>query len=264
VSICGCFTVVEPRTITWNVNRVGFGDGRGKTAWVIDTGIDSDHPDLKVDKTRSRSFINGSSIEDDNGHGTHVAGIIAAVNNDIGTLGVASGATVVALKVLEANGEGKLSGVLNALSYIGTHAKAGDVVNISIGFPETSEILENSIRSLANKGIYFALAAGNESGEANSYSPARTSGPNIFTVSAVDSLNRFARFSNYGNDVIDYAAPGVRILSTYMDGKYAILSGTSQAAPHVAGILLLNRGKVNSNGSASGDPDGTPDPLAHY
>jgi subtilisin len=265
ITACGCFTVVEPRSVTWNIDKVGYSDGSGKTAWIIDTGIDADHPDLNVDKTRSKSFMEGkSSFEDDSGHGTHIAGIIGALNNNVGVLGVASGATVVGLKVLDENGDGKLSGLLAALSYLKSYAKAGDVVNISIGFPEVSSILENEIKSIASRGIYFSLAAGNESTDANSYSPARTSGANIYTVSAVDSLNTFASFSNFGNDVIDYAAPGVRILSTYRDGKYAILSGTSMAAPHVAGILLINNGKINSSGNAVGDPDGVGDALAHH
>ena len=264
ISACGCFTVVEPRLITWNVNKVGYGDGRGKTAWIIDTGIDSDHRDLNVDKERSRSFLQGlSSYEDDNGHGTHIGGIIGALNNDFGTLGVASGATLVGLKVLDSNGDGKLSGLLNALTFVRSNAKAGDVVNISVGFTDVSSTLENEIKAIADKGVYFTLAAGNNSTEANTYSPARTSGKNIYTIAAVDSLDQFASFSNYGNDVIDFAAPGVRILSTYKDGKYAILSGTSMAAPHVAGILLINNGKINPIGNALADPDGTPDPLAH-
>lgn len=264
ISACGCFTVVEPRSVTWNVDKVGYGDGTGKTAWIIDTGIDADHPDLRVDQTRSRSFLAGNtSVEDENGHGTHIAGILGALNNNVGILGVASGATIAALKVLDANGDGKLSGLLNALTFVKSSGRPGDVVNISVGFTEASEILENEIRSIANKGIYFALAAGNNSTYAHTYSPARISGKNIYTVSAVDSLNRFASFSNYGNDVIDFAAPGVRILSSYTNGRYAYLSGTSMAAPHVAGILLINNGKVNSVGSAIGDPDGIGDPLAH-
>ncbi len=265
ISACGCFTVVDPKSVTWNIDKVGYSDGSGKTAWILDTGIDTDHPDLNVDKTRSKSFMdNHPSFEDDNGHGTHIAGIIGALNNNIGVLGVASGATVVGLKVLDENGDGTLSGLLSALSYVKSYAKGGDVVNISIAFPEVSAILENEIKSIASRGIYFSLAAGNESADAGSYSPARTSGTNIYTVSAIDSLGTFASFSNYGNNVVDYAAPGVRILSTYKDGKYAILTGTSMAAPHVAGILLINNGKVNSSGNAVSDPDGVGDAIAHY
>lgn len=264
ISLCGCISVVEPGTVTWNANKVGYGDGTGKTAWVVDTGVDSDHPDLNVDKNRSRSFLQGhASFEDDNGHGTHISGIIGALNNDIGILGIASGASVVGIKVLDKNGDGRLSGLLNALAWIKSSGRAGDVVNISVGFPETSQILEDEIRSLANRSIYFAMAAGNESSPANTYSPARIGGKNIYTVSAVDSLNNFAGFSNYGNDVVDFAAPGVHIFSTFLNGQYAILSGTSMAAPHVAGLLLINNGKVNSLGSAVGDPDGVADPLAH-
>lgn len=265
ISACGCFTVVEPRSVTWNIDKVGYADGTGKTAWIIDTGIDANHPDLNVDKTRSKSFMDdNTSFEDDNGHGTHIAGIIGAINNDLGVLGVASGATIVGLKVLDEKGDGKLSGLINALTYVKSYAKAGDVVNISIGFEDASTILENEIKAIANRGIYFSLAAGNESSDASNYSPARTSGANIYTVSAIDSLNAFASFSNYGNSVVDYAAPGVRILSTYKDGKYAILSGTSMAAPHVAGILLINKGVIHSAGNAVSDPDGVGDAIAHY
>jgi subtilisin len=264
ISVCGCFSVLEPSSVTWNVDQVGYGDGTGKTAWILDTGIDSDHADLNVDKNRSRSFLQDNpSYEDDNGHGTHIGGIIGALNNKIGTLGIASGASLVGLKVLDKNGDGKLSGLLNALAYVKSNGHAGDVVNISIGFPEESQILEDEIRAIASKEIYFALAAGNESAPASDYSPARTSGKNIYTITAVDSTNAFAGFSNYGNDVVDYAAPGVNILSTFTDGRYATLSGTSMAAPHVAGLLLINNGKINTSGAAVGDPDGVGDPLAH-
>jgi subtilisin len=264
ISLCSCFSVIEPRSVTWNADKVGYGDGTGKTAWLIDTGIDLDHPDLNVDKNRSRSFIdNETSAEDLNGHGTHVAGVIGALNNRTGTLGVASGALLVALKVLDDDGEGMLSTALKALSYVRANAKAGDVVNVSLGLQEISEILENEIQSIAERGIYFSIAAGNDGKRADEFSPAHTSGQNIYTVTAVDSLDRFASFSNYGNDVIDFAAPGIRVLSTYKNGKYAIMSGTSMASPHVAGLLLINNGKVNTSGHAINDPDGVPDPLAH-
>lgn len=264
IAACGCFTLVDTKTVTWNVHHVGYGSGEGKTAWIIDSGVDGNHQDLNVNKTLSKSFIEGeSSLEDKNGHGTHVAGIIGALNNSTGTLGVASGANLVSLKVLGSNGEGKLSYMLYALDYVDANAHAGDVVNISIAFESVSEVLEDRIKEIANRGVYFSLAAGNDSAEANSYSPARTSGKNIYTVSAVDSLNRMAGFSNFGNDVIDFAAPGVQILSTYPGNEYAILSGTSQAAPHVAGLLLIGNGEVKSYGLAAGDPDGVSDPLAH-
>jgi subtilisin len=260
-----CFTVAEPRLITWAVKRVGYGDGTGKTAWIIDTGIDFDHPDLNVDATRSKSFISGNtSARDENGHGTYVAGIIGAKNNSIGILGVASGANLVSLRVLGANGEGTLSAIIQALAYVNTNAAAGDVVNLSLGEDTVSQTLDQQVQNTAARGILIAIAAGNDNKPAHNFSPGRANGPNIFSVSAIDSLDNFASFSNYGNDVVDVAAPGVRILSTYTNGRYAIMSGTSMAAPHVAGLLLLKGRNITFSGNAKNDPDGTPDPIAHY
>jgi len=265
ISLGNCFTVVEPRLITWNINRIGYGNGIGKTAWIVDSGVDLDHSDLTVDQTRSHSFLPGvTSADDSNGHGTHVAGIIAAKNNSFGVLGVASGATIVALKVLGKNGEGNLSYIIQAIGYINANAKAGDVVNMSVGGESGSDILDQQVQNAAARGIYFAIAAGNEGKLANTSSPARANGLNIYTVSAIDSLDNFASFSNYGNDVVDYAAPGVHILSTWSENRYAIASGTSMAAPHMAGLLLLRGRNITTSGYAKNDPDGTPDPIAHY
>ena len=266
ISLGTCFTIAAPRLITWNINRVGYGNGIGKRAWVIDTGIDFEHPDLTVDAGLSKSFISGqSSADDKNGHGTHVAGIIGAKNNTIGVLGIASGATLVSMRVLDKDGEGLLSNIVQALAYINTHASAGDVVNMSVGDDEgISTTLDQQVRNTAARGIYIAIAAGNEKALANKYSPGRTNAANVFTVSAIDSLDNFAKFSNYGNDVVDYAAPGVRILSTYTNGRYAYLSGTSMAAPHVAGLLLLKGNNIINAGTAKNDPDGVADLIAHY
>jgi subtilisin len=264
VALSTCFTVVAPTLITWNVTKVGYGDGRGKTAWIIDTGIDFDHPDLNVDQTRSKSFLsNNPSADDENGHGTNVAGIIGAKNNDFGVLGIASDATLVSLRVLDKDGNGTLSSIIQALSYISTNAKAGDVVNMSVGEDEISDALDQQVQSIASKGIFVVIAAGNDSKPANQFSPGRANGDNIFTVSAVDSLDNFAKFSNYGNDVVDFAAPGVRILSTYKDGLYAKMSGTSMSTPHVSGLLLLKGKNISYSGTAINDPDGTPDKIAH-
>jgi len=119
------------------------------------------------------------------------------------------------------------------------------------------------VQAVAAKGIYVAIAAGNDSKNADLYSPGRVNGNNIYTVSAVDSLNNFASFSNYGNDVVDFAAPGVKILSTYKGGLYAKMSGTSMATPHVAGLLLLEGKNISYSGYALNDPDGTPDKIVH-
>lgn len=266
ISICSCVDVVAPASVTWSVRKTGYGNGQNfqdKTVWIIDTGVDMDHPDLNVNKERSLSFISGqASADDNNGHGTHVAGIIGALNNTIGVVGVASGVQLVALKVLDQLGEGKLSSVVAAIAHVSQNGKAGDVVNMSLGLEGISTTLDREVKAAADKGILFAIAAGNDSKLANTSSPGRVNHANVFTVSAVDSTGKFASFSNYGNDAVDVAAYGVRILSTYMNGRYAILSGTSMAAPHVAGLLLIRGNNIPTYGVASNDPDGISDPIA--
>lgn len=264
IALGNCFSVVAPWLVTWNINKVGYGDGTGKTAWVIDTGIDFAHPDLNTNAARSKSFISGqASATDENGHGTHVAGIIGAKNNNFGVLGVASGATLISLRVLDKNGEGALSNIIQALAYVSANGRAGDVVNMSLGEDGVSNILDQQVTSVANKGIFIAIAAGNDHQPASQSSPARVNGPNIYTVSAIDSTGKFASFSNYGNDVVDYAAPGVKIVSTYLNNRYATMSGTSMAAPHVAGLLLLKGNNIRAAGNAVNDPDGVADGIAH-
>jgi len=261
----GCFELVSPSTVQWGVRRTGVGDGTGKRVWIIDTGVDTDHPDLDVDTALSKCFVrNETSVEDNNGHGTHVAGIIGALNNSTGVVGVASGVRIIALKALDNDGEGSTSQLIRALNYIGQNASSGEVVNMSLGTDTISPSLDNAVRTLADRGILFSIAAGNESQNASLSSPGRVNHPNVFTVSAIDSLGRFASFSNFGNDVVDFAAPGVRIISTFSKGRYAQLSGTSMAAPHVAGILVINGTKVNSRGVALNDPDGKPDAIASF
>lgn len=246
----------------WGTTRVGgAGDGSGKTVWVIDTGVDLDHPDLNVDVSRSVTFVRSKSADDDNGHGTHVAGTIAALDNDIFVVGVAAGATVVPVKVLDRRGSGTTSGVIAGIDYVASNASAGDVANMSLG-GGVSVALDDAVLNASNNGILFSLAAGNESDDANNHSPARVNGPNIYTISAIDNNDVFAYFSNYGNPPVDFAAPGVSIYSLYKDGGSATLSGTSMAAPHVAGILLL--GNVSTDGYAINDPDGNPDPIASH
>jgi subtilisin family serine protease len=257
-------TATSTQEVPWGITRVGgFADGTGKTAWVIDTGIDLKHPDLRVDSRRCfTAFKSGTEASlgcnDGNGHGTHVAGTIAALNNTIGVVGVAAGATVVPVKVLESNGGGTVSGVVAGIDYVAAKAMAGEVANMSLG-GAASTTLDNAILSAAAKGIKFVLAAGNESQNANNVSPARVNGTNIFTISAFGQGDAFAWFSNFGNPPVDYAAPGVDIKSTWKGGGYATLSGTSMATPHAAGILLL--GAPNSKTNVTSDPDGVPDRI---
>ncbi len=251
-------------TLPWGVERVGGGvvySGSG-VAWVLDTGIDLDHPDLNVAAglgfNAFTSGKDGRSLDDGNGHGTHVAGTIAAIDNSVGVVGVAAGATVIPVKVLSSRGSGSYSGVIAGVDFVGANGKAGDVANMSLGGP-TSQALDDAVLAASSK-VKFVLAAGNDSENANNHSPARVNGTNIVTISAIDSSDRFAWFSNYGNPPVDYAAPGVSIESTWKNGGYNTINGTSMAAPHVAGILLL--GNVRSGGDALNDPDGNPDPIA--
>lgn len=261
IAMGDCFEVVDTTLLTWNIKKVGYGDGRGKTAWIIDSGIDFDHPDLDVDSASSRSFLDDDpSAADAFGHGTHVAGIIGAKNNDFGVLGVASGATLVSLRVLDPTGSGTIGGMVQALAYAGSHASPGDVINISVDADTISDILDQQVKETAAKGIFVVIAAGNDAMPFADLSPARCTGENIYTVTAIDSLDYFASFSNYGKG---YAAPGVQILSTWLGGTYAIGSGTSDAAPHLAGLLLLDGPDFKTSGTALNAPGADPNPIVH-
>jgi len=233
-------------------------------AWVVDTGIDLDHPDLNVNASRGFNAFNSGrdskSLDDGNGHGTHVSGTIAAINNDFGVIGVAPGATVIPVKVLDSRGSGYYSGVIAGVDWVGEYGESGDVANLSLGGP-VSQALDDAILAASGNGIKFALAAGNESRDAKYSSPARVNGANIVTISAMDVNDEWAYFSNFGKDV-DFAAPGLSIKSTWKGGGYNTISGTSMAAPHAAGVLLLGAAKTDS--FVKNDPDGTPDPIIEH
>lgn len=254
--------------IPYGISRVGgavkFSESR--VAWIIDTGIDLDHPDLNVDESKGFNAFSkgrdGRSLDDGNGHGTHVAGTVAAIDNDFGVVGVAAGATVVPVKVLDSNGSGTYSGVIAGLEHIFESGNPGDVVNMSLGGP-ASQILDDVVQKVAAEGIYFSLAAGNESDNASNYSPARANADNIYTISAMDENNNWAYFSNFGPPV-DFCAPGVSVKSTWKDGSYRTISGTSMAAPHAAGVLLVTNGFPSQDGTVNNDPDGTRDPIIYH
>ncbi len=249
------------QTTPWGITRVGGpSSGVGKTAWIIDSGIDLDHPDLNVDTQRAAVFLGPRDTPDDqNGHGTHVAGTVAALDNNIGVIGVAPGASVVPVRVLDRRGSGSTSGVIAGVDYVAANASSNDVANMSLG-GGISTTLDEAVLN-ASSQLRFVLAAGNESDDADNHSPARVNGPNIYTISAMDINDNWAYFSNYGTSV-DFCAPGYSIESTYKKGGYETLSGTSMAAPHVCGLLLLTN-NLSTDGYVNNDPDGDPDPIAH-
>ncbi len=252
----------DPQQESWGTGRVGGPvDGTGYTAWIIDSGIDLDHPDLNVDTSRAFSAVRGGA-DDQNGHGTHVAGTIGALDNTIGSLGVAPNTTVVPVRVLDRRGSGSISGVISGVDYVAANAAPGDCVNMSLG-GGISQSLDDAVLAAAAKGPIFAIAAGNEGQDANNSSPARVNGPNVFTISAIDINDTMPSWSNWGNPPVDYAAPGVNIFSTWKGGGTNTISGTSMATPHACAVLMLTGGNPSTSGTANGDPDGNPDPIIH-
>lgn len=248
----------------WGIDRVNGGvDYTGNNvAWILDSGIDLDHPDLNVDASSGYNAFtsgrDGKSLDDGNGHGTHVAGTIGAKNNTIGVIGVAAGVTVIPVKVLGSRGSGSYSGVIAGVNHVAINGSNGDVANMSLGGP-ISVALEDAITAAAGNGIRFMLAAGNESQDANNVSPARVNGNNIYTISSMSIGDNWSSFSNYGNPPVDYCAPGSSIKSTWKNGGYNTISGTSMATPHAAGVLLL--GNAVNGGNVNGDPDGNADTI---
>jgi subtilisin len=269
---------------------------------VIDTGIDLDHPDLNVNAAGGRNCIAPlAPPEDLNGHGTHVAGTIGALDNSIGVVGVAPGARVWPVKVLTDAGVGLTSNVICGIDYVTSQASQIEVANMSLGgggsddgnCGNTNNDAEHrAICSSVAAGVTYAVAAGNDSEDARDSVPAAYD--EVITVSALADFNgqpgggapatcrqdqddTFANFSNFGQDV-DLIAPGVCILSTYAAGLYSTISGTSMASPHVAGGAALYkathpsaspaqvRTALRSSGTLnwiwpSQDPDGTQEPL---
>ena len=242
----------------WGITRVNGGTATtDATAWVIDSGIDLDHPDLNVDVSRSVTYVPRSkNANDENGHGSHVAGTIAAIDNNIGVIGVAPGATVVAVRVLDRKGSGAYSDVISGVDYVAANGANGDVANMSLGGP-ISDALDQAVLAAASTGVIFCLAAGNEGANANNSSPARVNHSNVYTISAMDINDNWAYFSNYANPPVDYCAPGVSIKSCWKNGGYDTIDGTSMASPHAAGVLLL--GAAHNGGTVNGDPDNNSD-----
>ena len=243
--------------------------GEGSFAFVIDSGV-LELDDLNINKEWSKSWIDGeNAFTDGDGHGTHVAGTIAAKVDGNGVIGVAPGATIISLKVFDSYGKGGsylsiLEAIEHAAKIINENNLPKDkcVINMSLGGP-SSPAMDQAIKNIASTGIQFAIAAGNESLDADYTSPAGAGdAENVYTVSAVDNKYVMANFSNWddpnGGDDVDVAAPGVNVLSYYKEGKLEYLNGTSMAAPAVAGLLItggLKEGQlVTPNAAGYSDP----------
>jgi subtilisin family serine protease len=211
--------------------------GEGTCAYVVDTGIETTHPEFEGRATFLRNFV--SSVEtDDNGHGTHCAGTIGSA-----TYGVAKKTQLYAVKVLDAGGSGSYAGVIAGLDFVAadgpTRAECtkGVVVSMSLG-GGFSQAVNDASAKVVSAGLFLAVAAGNgdflgRPVNISTVSPAST--PEVCTVGATDISDRTASFSNYGA-LLDVYAPGVNVLSTYIGGTTRSLSGTSMATPHIAGL----------------------------
>lgn len=228
---------------SWGIDRVDGGlDGRynfpgrgnGVDVYVIDTGIDTRHRDFGG---RARWGFNAAdnSNTDGNGHGTHVAGTVAST-----TYGVAKGATVWAVKVLDNNGDGFLEWIMDGVNWVTRNASRGSVANMSLGDrgrggPNT-RLMDDAVAALIRSGTTVVIAAGNETQDACNVSPARVGA--AITVGSTARGDTISNFSNWGR-CVDILAPGSAITSTIPGNRASTISGTSMAAPHVAGVAAL-------------------------
>ena len=231
-----------PQPIPWGVDRVDADNVWASTTAdsvkvaVIDTGVDLDHPDLTGNiKGGVNTIQSWKNADDDNGHGSHVAGIIAALNNTVGVVGMGPEIDLYAVKVLNRNGSGYVSDIIEGIDWsINNNI---NVINMSLGTTSDVVSFHDAVTAARNAGIVIVAAAGN-SGPGNNTVIYPAKYPESIAVSATDSLDGQPSFSSRGPEV-DLAGPGVSIYSTYKNGGYATLSGTSMATPHVAGAAAL-------------------------
>ena len=245
VELDGTMTTVA-QTLPWGIDRIDAdisstlaGNGSGAVpnvnGYIIDTGIDTSHADLNV--VGHVKFASGPNT-DCNGHGTHVAGTVAAADNTLDVVGVAPGMRLTGVKVLGCSGSGSTSGVIKGVDWVTANAVKPAIANMSLG-GGVSTSLDNAVKASADSGVFYSLAAGNSGANACNSSPARAGTHNgVMTTAATDSSDREASFSNFG-PCVDIWAPGVGILSTSRGGGTTTLSGTSMAAPHVGGTGAL-------------------------
>ncbi|WP_242617483.1 S8 family peptidase [Cecembia calidifontis] len=260
--------IVTTQVIPWGVARAGgpFTYRGRHSVFVLDTGIDLAHPDLNVDDKKGFDAYNSKKkdydLNDEHGHGTHVAGTIGALDNHFGVVGVAAGVPVVPVKIFTGpRAEYTYSGLIAGINHVGVRGIPGDVANLSFGGFDDSRALDEAVLRVSEKRrIWMVIAAGNSGLPATSFSPARVNGPFTITVSAFQIGDRFASFSHFGFPV-KFSAPGVNVRSTWTNNRYVNSSGTSMAAPHVSGIRVL--GEIEKDGYVLNHPiPENPDPIA--
>ncbi|WIM41323.1 S8 family peptidase [Paenibacillus sp. PK4536] len=222
----------------WDITK-----GAGVTIAILDTGCDTHHPDLQGRIRNGRNFTDDDQshpdiYEDYNGHGTHVAGTIAAIQNNTGVVGVASEVNLLIGKVLNKDGSGQIDWIINGILY--AIEQKVDIISMSLGGPEDVPELHEAIQKAVNNNILVICAAGNEGDNDSNTDEYGYPGyyNEVISVGAINLNRQSSEFSNSNNEV-DLVAPGENILSTYLDGKYATLSGTSMATPHVSGAMAL-------------------------
>jgi aqualysin 1 len=241
------------QTLPWGVDRVeadlsptavidGVGAVPNVNAYIIDSGIYKTHADLNV--VKHVNFVGDGKNNDCNGHGTHVAGTVAAKDNAQDVVGVAPDVSLTGVKVLGCSGSGSWSGVIKGVDWVTANAAKPAIANMSLG-GGASQAVDDAVRKSANSGVFYSLAAGNDGANACNYSPARAGrtknadgtwnkNNGVMTVAATNKSDGETSWSNYGA-CVDIWAPGYSILSTKKGGGTTTMSGTSMAAPHVGG-----------------------------
>jgi subtilisin family serine protease len=257
---------IDQRALPLSGSYAFAGNGAGVTAYIIDTGIETSHPEFSGRASVAFDALGGDG-QDCNGHGTHVAGIVGGAS-----VGVAKFVTLDAVRVLDCSGSGSASSVIAGIDWVAANSAHPAVANMSLG-GGYSRALNSAATTLVNSGVFVGVAAGNSSTDACLTSPASAGG--VFATAASDRSDNHATFSNFGPCVQAYA-PGVAIKSAWLNGGWNTLSGTSMAAPHVTGVGALYKGDYGDTSAATiasfiqnaattnvvaGNPLGTPNLL---
>lgn len=246
--------IIGTQQVPWGIKHIKANEvwskstGRRIKVAILDSGI-SGHKDLLV-KGEFNVIEPGKPAKDDSGHGTLVAGIIAAKNNNIGVVGVAPDVELYAVKILNASGSGYLPDLVKGIEWC--RKNHIQIINLSVTVNRDFPVLKESVAKAINEGIIIVASAGNTNAGNVTYPAAY---PGVISVGSIDKNEKLDKFSSVGK--VDFFAPGVNILSTFNDGSYAIMSGTSMAAPHISGLLALmladKRNDINEDGFVSSD-----------